>query len=178
MCAVCARRGIIKAMEPRRISYIRNFIFGVEDSLVSTVGLLSGVAVAGTEVKTIILAGVVLIFVEAFSMGAGSMLSENTSAEVALGSAQPLGHSFFSGLVMFVSYFAAGFIPLLPYLLLPVGTAFWASIGASLTALLILGVVGAKIARISPLRQGLEMLIIGGVAIALGAAVGTFVSGF
>lgn len=27
-------------------TYFRNFIFGVEDSLVSTVGLLSGVAIA------------------------------------------------------------------------------------------------------------------------------------
>jgi VIT1/CCC1 family predicted Fe2+/Mn2+ transporter len=48
--------------------YLRNFIFGVEDSLVSTVGLLSGVAVAGVASRTILLTGVVLIFVEAFSM--------------------------------------------------------------------------------------------------------------
>lgn len=163
-------------MEPRRINYIRNFIFGVEDSLVSTVGLLSGIAAAGTDVKTIILAGVVLIFVEAFSMGAGSALSENTSTEVALGRAQPIGTSFRSGFIMFVSYFCAGFIPLAPYLLFPVAEAFWASIGVSLLALLSLGIIGAKLARISPLRQSVEMLIIGGIAIGLGAAVGGFVS--
>lgn len=164
-------------MEPRRINYIRNFIFGVEDSLVSTVGLLSGIAVAGTDAKTIILAGVVLIFVEAFSMGVGSVLSENASTEVALGEAQPVSRSALSGLIMFFSYFVAGFIPLAPYLLLPVSIAFWASIGAALLALLLLGIVGAKLAKISPWRQGLEMLIIGGVAITLGAAVGNFVSG-
>jgi len=164
-------------MEPQKIRYVRNFIFGVEDSLVSTVGLLSGIAVAGTDVKTIILAGVVLIFVEAFSMGAGSMLSENTSAEVALGEAQPVTRSFFSGIIMFSSYFCAGFIPLMPYLFLPVHTAFVVSVGASLVALLTLGIIGAKIARISPLRQGIEMLAIGGAAILLGVLVGSFVSG-
>ena len=52
--------------------YFRNFIFGVEDSLVSTVGLLSGVAIAGVPSRTILLTGVVLILVEAFSMAAGA----------------------------------------------------------------------------------------------------------
>lgn len=57
---------------------IRNFVFGVEDSLVSTVGLLAGIAFAGVEAKTVVLTGAVLIFVEAFSMGVGSLLSEQS----------------------------------------------------------------------------------------------------
>ena len=162
-------------MEEKRIGFIRNFIFGVEDSLVSTVGLLSGIAIAGTETKTIILAGVVLIFVEAFSMGAGSLLSENSAAEVAMGREVPLARSYLSSLIMFVSYFFAGFIPLLPYLFLSVGTAFYVSIGVSLAALFILGAVSAKIARTTLWKQALQMLIIGGIAIALGVLVGTFV---
>jgi len=162
-------------MEEKRIGFIRNFIFGVEDSLVSTVGLLSGIAIAGMETKTIILAGVVLIFVEAFSMGAGSLLSENSAAEVAVGREVPLARSYLSGFIMFVSYFFAGFIPLFPYLFLPVGTAFYTSIGVSLAALFILGAVSAKIARTSLLKQALQMFIIGGIAIALGALVGTVV---
>jgi len=122
-------------MEEKRIRFIRNFVFGVEDSLVSTVGLLSGIAIAGTETKTIILAGVVLIFVEAFSMGAGSLLSENSAAEVAVGEEVPLRHSYKASSIMFISYFVAGFIPLFPYLFLEVSTAFWVSILASLVAL-------------------------------------------
>ena len=47
--------------------YIRNFVFGVEDSLASTVGLLSGIATAGVNASTIVVTGAVLIFVEAFS---------------------------------------------------------------------------------------------------------------
>ena len=50
--------------------YIRNFIFGVEDSLVSTAGLLSGIAATGMSRPAILLTGIVLIFVEAFSMAA------------------------------------------------------------------------------------------------------------
>jgi hypothetical protein len=37
-------------IDKRKVEYIRNFIFGVEDSLVSTVGLVPGVVVhEGTE---------------------------------------------------------------------------------------------------------------------------------
>ena len=63
------------------ILFMRNFVFGAEDSLVSTVGLLAGVATAGVLQKEIIISGVVLIFVEAFSMSVGSFLSERTTEE-------------------------------------------------------------------------------------------------
>src|SRR3989344_3129963 len=58
------------------VLYVRNFIFGAEDSLVSTVGLLSGVAIGGVAKVDILLPGMVLIFVEAFSMAVGSFLAE------------------------------------------------------------------------------------------------------
>ena len=159
-------------MEEKPISYIRNFIFGVEDSLVSTVGLLSGIAVAGTEPETIILAGIVLIAVEAFSMGAGSLLSEHSAREISLRQEVPIRTSFQSAAIMFLSYFFAGFIPLAPYIFPPVSLAFWTSIGASLFALLILGAVSGKKAGIRLLHPALEMLFIGGAAIGLGALVG------
>ena len=41
-------------------TYLRSFIFGVEDSLVSTVGLLSGVAIANASRDTILLTGTVV----------------------------------------------------------------------------------------------------------------------
>lgn len=162
-------------IEEKRIRVIRNFVFGVEDSLVSTVGLLSGVAVAGTETKTIILAGIVLIFVEAFSMGAGSLLSENSAAEARAEHEIPLSRAYLTSFVMFISYFLAGFIPLFPYLILSTEVAFWSSIGVSLFALIILGAVSAKIAHTPLWRQALQMFVIGGVAILLGVLVGTFV---
>ena len=43
--------------------YTRSFIFGVEDSLVSTTGLLAGIATAGVPPATIFLSSVFLIFV-------------------------------------------------------------------------------------------------------------------
>lgn len=151
---------------------MRNFVFGVEDSLVSTVGLLSGVAIANVDRKTIFLTGIVLIFVEAFSMAAGSSLSEQSVEEYEQQKEVSLRHSFWGGGVMFFSYFFAGFIPLFPYLLFPLALALRISILGSLVALFLLGVVGARISHIAFVKNGLRMLLLGGVAIAVGIFVG------
>ena len=156
-------------------TYVRNFIFGVEDSLVSTVGLLSGVAVAGLPKHDIFLTGIVLIFVEAFSMGVGSYLSES-SAEEFTGSKKSL--SLQGSLIMFFSYFAAGFIPLAPYLIFSVSAAFALSITLSLLALFLLGMASSKIFKTDhTTRHGIRMLLIGGMAIAVGVVVGKLVNG-
>jgi VIT1/CCC1 family predicted Fe2+/Mn2+ transporter len=155
-------------------TYVRNFIFGVEDSLVSTVGLLSGVAVAGLPRHDIFLTGIVLIFVEAFSMGVGSYLSES-SAEEFTGTNKSL--SVQGSLIMFFSYFAAGFIPLAPYLIFNVNPALVFSISLSLLALFILGVVSSKFFKQKhTTKHGVKMLVIGGMAIAVGVIVGKLVN--
>ena len=152
--------------------YVRNFVFGVEDSLVSTVGLLSGIASAGASTATIFLTGTVLIFVEAFSMAVGSYLSEESVEEYESKSHKASNKSIFASIIMFFSYFIAGFIPLAPYILLGKGQALYVSAFASLTALFVLGVISAKLVGNSPVRKGIEMLILGGVAIAVGVVVG------
>ncbi|MDO8521402.1 MAG: VIT1/CCC1 transporter family protein [bacterium] len=157
-------------------SLFRNFVFGVEDSLVSTVGLLSGIAAAGEPTKTIVLAGVVLIFVEAFSMGVGSLLSDNSVKELDKGGKIPLSRSLSGSITMFVSYFVTGFVPLAPYLFLDRAVAFPVSIIASLIALLFLGMFSARVAHISMLKKGIQMVALGGSAIALGVLVGYVVN--
>ncbi|MEK7118322.1 MAG: VIT1/CCC1 transporter family protein [Patescibacteria group bacterium] len=154
----------------------RNFVFGVEDGLVSTVGLLSGIAAAGEPERTIVMAGAVLIFVEAFSMGVGSLLSDNSTKEFDSKEKIPLSRSFLGGITMFVSYFIFGFIPLFPYIIFDKVTAFPVSVVASLLALLFLGMFSARLAHISMLKKGLQMLTLGGTAILLGVLVGNFLS--
>lgn len=55
--------------------YVRNITFGIADSLVSTVGLLSGIDIIGASHATVISTGLIYAFVEAFSMAVGSFLS-------------------------------------------------------------------------------------------------------
>ena len=162
-------------MESQRVAYLRNFVFGVEDSLVSTVGLLSGIAIAGLGTKEIFLAGLILIFVEAVSMSAGSFLSESSAKELATGKSGASRQNYFASAIMFVSYFVSGFIPLTPYLLCPVAGAFWFSIGAALVALFVLGVVSATLSKTKRAEAGVRMVVIGGVAIGVGVLIGNVV---
>jgi VIT1/CCC1 family predicted Fe2+/Mn2+ transporter len=154
---------------------VRNFIFGVEDSLASTVGLLAGITVAGVSQSEVIIAGIVLIFVEAFSMGIGTLLSEHTAAHAAKQS-QSLSGSLKNGIVMLVSYFFAGFIPLAPYFLLTGGYAIAASVVVSLAALFVLGFGSGCKFKINPVKEGMEMLLIGGLAVLIGVVIGIFFS--
>lgn len=162
------------------VSRFRNFIFGVEDSLVSTVGLLSGVAIANVPIKTIFLTGVVLIFVEAFSMAAGSFLSESSAEEYRGSTAAPTTkkNALSSAIIMFGSYFVSGFIPLSAYLIWPVGTALVYSVLFSVGALFVLGATSATLSGTSIFKNALRMGLIGGGAVAIGLLAGTIVSSY
>lgn len=61
---------------------IREIVFGMEDSLVSTLGAITGIAVGTGDTFVVVLSGIVLIFAEALSMAAGSYLSSKSSLEV------------------------------------------------------------------------------------------------
>ena len=97
-------------------------------------------------------------------MGIGSYLSESFT--------QKNNQSAIGGVVMLFSYFFAGFIPLTPYLFFPVSQALYVSIFISISALLILGAVSAKISN-KPIRsQAIKMFFLGGSAILIGITVG------
>lgn len=63
-------------------SLVREVVFGMEDGMVSTLGAISGIAVGAQNKSLVLLSGVVIIGVEAISMGIGSYLSNRTSKEI------------------------------------------------------------------------------------------------
>ncbi len=156
----------------RSTQLIRNFTFGVEDSLASTVGLLSGIASAEVNSRIIIISGLILILTEALSMGVGSFLSEE--------SADDYSHHKFSqnssviaGVVMFVSYFISGLVPIFPYTFLPVSVALIVSILFSLGGLAILGYLTARFSKRPVSRYIVRTLLLGGSVAISGMLVGT-----
>ncbi|MBI4049310.1 MAG: VIT1/CCC1 transporter family protein [Candidatus Doudnabacteria bacterium] len=156
----------------KKAAYTRSFIFGVEDSLVSTVGLLTGIAVVGIDKQTIVLIGIILIFVEAFSMAIGDLLSEHSAQEYSQQSEIPIGTAVKSGIIMFFAYFLSGFIPLFPYFVWDPSKAYQFSIAGSLLALFILGSGSARFSKTRLVKHGLQMMLLGGFAIAVGVLAG------
>jgi vacuolar iron transporter family protein len=63
-------------------SRIREFIFGIQDGLISTVGLLAGVQGAMENNIVVIVAGFTAMFSGAISMAAGSYLSSGAQKEI------------------------------------------------------------------------------------------------
>jgi len=155
--------------------YVRNIVFGISDSLVSTVGLLSGIDVSGTSRQVIILTGVVYAFVEAFSMAVGSFLSEESAEEYAVRGEVSDGKPFVAGVVMFISFILASFIPIVPYLFCGLHVALWLSIALSIAALFIVGIVSADIIKVHIWNHAIKMALLGGAAIVIGVIVGKFV---
>ncbi len=156
--------------------YARSFIFGAEDSLFSTTGLLSGIAIAGIPKATIFLTGIVLLFVEAFSMAVGSFLSEQSTEEFLEKKEVSSAKSLHAGTILFFAYMGAGLVPLAPYLILNMPYAFWFSIIASLIALFTLGIVSTRHLKIKIVKSTSRMLIVGGGTVAIGILVGQLVN--
>jgi VIT1/CCC1 family predicted Fe2+/Mn2+ transporter len=152
--------------------YLRAIVFGVTDSLVSTVGLLAGIDISGVPHSTIILTGLVYGFVEAFSMAVGNFLSEESAQEYATQQKAHGRSAFVAGVIMFVAFVLASFIPLAPYLLSSSWLALVWSVIASILALFLLGLASGRLARLPMLVRGLRMALLGGAAIVIGAAVG------
>lgn len=152
--------------------YLRNVIFGVEDSLVSTVGLLAGIAIGDISAAKIFMIGVVYLFVEGFSMAAGSYLSEHSAQEFETGARSKSNAPLLGAIVMFLAFIIAGIVPIAPYLFLPVTSGIVWSVIVSLIFLGILGYVQAKVSKVGALRSIVRMVVIGGIAIILGLVIG------
>jgi VIT1/CCC1 family predicted Fe2+/Mn2+ transporter len=146
--------------------YFRNLVFGAEDGLVSTVGVLFGLAISGEYTsRQIILAGLVLIVVEALSMGVGAFLSEKGVHELP-GGKKHRDNPTVDGIIMFFSYFVSGFVTLMPYKIMPVGPAKYCSVALTLFTLFMVGYLPHR-----ELKGGGRMVTLAGIAIFVGYVV-------
>lgn len=151
--------------------YLRSSLFGVEDALVSTTGMIVGLIAASPTKEFILLASLITIAVEASSMGAGEFLSERAVHQLEKDDLTT-NNFIFGGIIMFASYALAGLIPVLPILFFPLPEAGFISVFCAFIGLYLLGYTKGKIVKINRNRSGLEMLIVGGIAAVIGITVG------
>jgi VIT1/CCC1 family predicted Fe2+/Mn2+ transporter len=82
-----------------------------------------------------------------------------------------------SALTVGAAYVIGGLVPLSPYMLLGrLRTAFALSVGLTLTALFVFGVVKGRFTGLGPVRGGLQMLATGGLAAAAAFAIARLVA--
>lgn len=153
--------------------YLRSVMFGLQDGLVSTTGVVVGISAGVSDQSIIILASFVAISVEASSMAAGEYSSEKAVHQIA-GKKRHRDDLIVGAILMFFSYFGAGLIPIIPFLVMPPQNARIISIIAALLSLFLIGFVKGKIVKTAKFRSALEMLVIGGLATIVGLLVGNF----
>ncbi|MFH1592059.1 MAG: VIT1/CCC1 transporter family protein [Candidatus Woesearchaeota archaeon] len=68
--------------EHEKGKFIRHFVFGAEDGLISTLGFLTGIVGASLSHITIVIVGIAEVFAAALSMGIGTYLSTKSSVEL------------------------------------------------------------------------------------------------
>lgn len=151
--------------------YLRSTVFGFQDALVSTTGVIVGVATGTSDKHIVLLAGIVTITVEALSMGVGQYLSEKSVHELDT-TGKHTDNLFIGGGLMFLSYFLGGLVPLTPIILFQLPLASNLSIIFSLLGLFILGYLKGRLVKVKRLRSALEMLLLGGATTAIGIIVG------
>ena len=151
--------------------YLRSIIFGFQDSLVSTTGVIAGVAAGTSQKELVILAGLVTITVESLSMGAGQYMSEKSVHQMDK-SGKHTDNLYIGGGLMALSYFLGGLVPLAPILTFRLPLSATLSIAFALVGLFILGFLKAHIVKVNPFKSAFEIFILGGVATLIGLIVG------
>lgn len=162
-------------MKKIKDEYLRSSLFGLEDALVSTTGMVVGISIGSNNRDFILLAAFVTIAVEAVSMAAGEFLSDKAVHE--LDHNQQKDNTLISATAMLFSYIVGGLIPVIPIIFLQGYQGYQAiimTIAAAFTGLFVLGYVKGRVVKVNMLRSATEMLVIGGIATAIGVTVGLF----
>lgn len=175
-----------KTIRHEIVDSMREIVFGLEDSLVSTMGAITGIAVGTGSQYIVILSGLVLIAAEATSMAAGSYLSTKHAREAeilfhkrkGLDVHNEASHPIRAAIVMGVFYLLGGVVPLVPYFLLPVNQAVVTAILITACTLFLVGVWAASFTKTSKLKSGIEMTVVSLAAAGIGYVVGRVVANY
>lgn len=178
-----AKTGIVNKFKQHSEDYLREFVYGGMDGAVTTFAVVTGAAGANLGVRVILILGYANVLADGFSMAVGSYLSEKSDQDLAIHKGEskagdfepPLG----AAIATFVAFVLVGFIPLAVYTLdfllgwgLDVNLALKYSVVLTLVAFGLIGLLRAKVTKISKAKAIRESLGLG-----LAAAVISYVAG-
>ncbi|MFH0937096.1 MAG: VIT1/CCC1 transporter family protein [Candidatus Daviesbacteria bacterium] len=155
-----------------RKDYFRSAVFGIEDALVSTTGMVVGISAGNADKQIILLASLVTVSVEAVSMATTQFLSEEAVEELDQVKKKNVLKSLTASAIILISYFFAGLIPIIPVVLLATPHSIFGSIGFAIVGLFLFGYIKGKFVKVNPLSSAIRVMIIGGIASVIGVLVG------
>jgi len=153
--------------------YLRSLMFGLQDGIVSTTGVVVGISTGTSDKSIIVLAALVAVMVEATSMAAGQYTSEKAVHQMDK-TGKHTDNLLLGALIMFFAYLMGGMFSIIPTLLFRQPEAKIIAIMSSFVGLFLIGYLKGYIVEHKPLRSAVELLIIGSVATSIGLVVGYF----
>ena len=146
-------------------------MFGLQDGIVSTTGVVVGISAGVGDKSIIVLAALVAVTVEASSMAAGQYSSEKAVHQMDK-TGKHTDNLIAGAIIMFASYLIGGSFSIIPTIIFDQPLARYLAIASSFVGLGVIGYAKGQIVEHKPLRSAVELFIIGGLATLIGLIVG------
>ena len=182
----------------RKLNWLRAGVLGANDGIVSTAGIVMGVAGATVESGPILIAGIAALVAGSISMAGGeyASVSAQRDSEIALlakrreqltnlerdglaSYADEHVSPMAAAIASFVSFAIGSVLPIVAIAGPWIDYREVATVGSVVVALALTGYFGAKIGRAKPLRAVLRNVVVSlltmGIAYAIGTALGVSV---
>lgn len=165
-----------------KFSYIKEVVYGANDGIITTFAVAAGVAGADLPMAVVLILGLANLFADGFAMASSDYLAVESEHEVFVNQKiheKPELHRPKKGAIFtFGAFVSAGFLPLIPYLVLDqTQTAFKYAALATALALFGVGALRTIFTKRKWLWSGLEMLLVGGAAAVIAYLIGFFIKG-
>lgn len=160
-----------KIKEVLHEDYLRSLMFGLQDGIVSTTGVVVGISTGVSDKAIIVLAALVAVTVEASSMAAGQYSSEKAVHQMDK-TGKHTDNLYIGAFIMFVAYLVGGLFPIAPILTLDQPSARFIAIACAFVGLFIVGYIKGYLVEHRPLRSAVELFIIGSITTTIGVIVG------
>lgn len=151
--------------------YLRSLMFGLQDGIVSTTGVVVGISTGVNNKEVIILAALVAVTVEASSMAAGQYSSEKAVHQMDK-SGKHTDNLYIGAVIMFIAYLIGGAFSIVPTLIFNQPVARVMAIISAFAGLFIIGYIKGHLVEHKPLRSAIELFTIGSITTIIGVLVG------
>ena len=155
--------GITETIQ-NKADYIRDVVLSANDRIVTTFAVVAGCLGASLSPSIVIILGLANLFADGLSMSTGTYLGVKSEIEFEQNSGQRIkigNKPFLNGLVSFLSFGIAGFIPLISYIF-RFNNSFIISVALVMISLLIVGIFRGIVSNKNITKTALENLFIGG----------------
>ena len=159
-----------------KLNWLRAAVLGANDGIVSVSSIVLGVAGANASRSSIITAGIAGLTAGALSMAVGEYISVSSQKDVEREQMEveegELTNPWEAALASALSFFAGAIIPLLAVIFSSNHLRIPVTIGAVLIALIITGIISAKVSGAKVLKVTLRVVVGGMVAMAATYGIG------